>query len=136
MPSWLQQVPSATHLEKCSSYCTKCFYFEICMQSYQDYKGRPPCACRCLGASNDHNPGVAAKRDMCRNCAALPKGDALDIRYRRELGGMKILQNRTLQCKGCGKRLPKDKQKWWACSLCNQECMLKEHYVSRGFYSA
>ena len=132
MSSRLQPAPATTHLVNCSSYCTKCFYFKVCIQPYRNYKGHAPCDCRSRQSSTGHNLAVFEQRDICQNCAALPKGDdALGVRNRREIDGLQILQSRTLQCLGCARSLPKDERRWWACSLCKQECMWEGHFVPR-----
>lgn len=157
--AWLRRIPrdKAFHLQKCASYCSKCFRHRFCRQrsrksgSYREWRSRwlPD---TCLGhgfrsippdIQSSGRPGSenqvdveAERRIMCSLCAKTSwEVIAMRKRWRgwSKYGGNKRVlgppKTANIVCLGCKKQImiEKGQRVWRACRVCDSECADEFH---------
>lgn len=124
--AWYEDEPKTTkHLERCSPYCSRCYYSLICKReevSLSRHLGklwtRKRFSCKCKPLNNK-------RRKYCRHCGTA----SVDLTAKREAieqRKMKALRAVGLNCAGCGRLMPGDDShgalRWWRCNTCGNAC--------------
>lgn len=103
------------HMDKCTLYCHKCYFREICLKKRSLSRPR-----RCSHSTGFNGP--QAIRSLCRLCFGLTD-KSISIRHEgREKRALALLAAQAVRCANCASGLPSGGVRWWVCTLCNLEC--------------
>jgi hypothetical protein len=109
------------HLQNCKTYCSKCFYSQVCRA------GKSKHSQYCRLKQNPKNryfipnfPNTTGK--VCQLCVKRDSKEQQSRREARDRAEIERLTQQSLACSHCKVSIPMKGPRWWVCSECASEC--------------